>query len=255
VILAAGGEVCAARFLLDGLVFSGLWRTLAGEAKEPLRPHARKIAVSALMPVLTAIGPAILLKLAKVSNLAAGAGIAVRIWFCMAMPVRPYSCSEAAKRRAFWRLMRCTGSPVCSSPRPSSQAGDRVRAAGPRHSLHVQGFARISGVMIRTLVFLALAALSVAPAISAQALADPWTNQFSPGQAREAVREGKTMPLSRIFQNLRRDHGGYQLGAELYARADGTTYYEIDWMTEDGRKVQFTVDAQTGQVTGRRGGS
>ncbi|MFN7055834.1 PepSY domain-containing protein [Hyphomonas sp.] len=108
--------------------------------------------------------------------------------------------------------------------------------------------------MKRTLALLALAALSATSFASAQGQSNPWTNQFSPGQAREAVREGKTVPLSRIFQNLRRDHGGYQLGAELYSRGDGSTYYEIDWMTEDGRKVQFTVDAQTGQVTGRRGG-
>ena len=46
----------------------------------------------------------------------------------------------------------------------------------------------------------------------------------------------------------------YQLGAELYSRDDGTTFYEIDWMTEDGRKAHFTVDAQSGSVTNRRGG-
>lgn len=88
----------------------------------------------------------------------------------------------------------------------------------------------------------------------AQAQTNPWANQFSPGQAREAVREGKTVPLSRIFQQLKREYGGYQLGAELYSRADGSTFYEIDWMTEDGRKAQFTVDAQSGRVINRRGG-
>lgn len=78
--------------------------------------------------------------------------------------------------------------------------------------------------------------------------ANPFASQFSPGQAREAVREGRTVPLSTIFRNLRETHGGYQLGAELYSREDGTTFYEIDWMTQDGRKAHFRVDAESGRV-------
>jgi uncharacterized membrane protein YkoI len=84
---------------------------------------------------------------------------------------------------------------------------------------------------------------------------DPgWGNQFSPGQARDAVKEGRTVPLSRIFQNLKREYGGYQLGADLYSQEAGGAVYEIDWLTEDGRKVHVTVDAQTGAVIDRRGG-
>lgn len=136
------------------------------------------------------------------------------------------------------------------------------------HSLRVQSLAAISGLMKRILAILAFAVFAAAPGAlaqgadpfdwnkgpMAQAQTNPWANQFSPGQAREAVREGKTVPLSRIFQQLKREYGGYQLGAELYSRADGTTFYEIDWMTEDGRKAQFTVDAQSGRVINRRGG-
>jgi hypothetical protein len=142
-----------------------------------------------------------------------------------------------------------------------------MKRAATYHSLHVQSLPRISGGMKRMFALFALAAFSFSPAATAQGRdapdwagqlvpvqGQPWTNQFSPGQARDAVRDGKTVPLSRIFQNLRRDHGGYQLGAELYSRGDGTTYYEIDWMTEDGRKVKFTVDAQTGRFLDRRGG-
>ncbi len=108
--------------------------------------------------------------------------------------------------------------------------------------------------MKRILAILALSALTVAPVSLAQSGGNPWANQFSPGQAREAVREGKTVPLSRVFQKLKREYGGYQLGAELYSRDDGTTFYEIDWMTEDGRKAHFTVDAESGSVLERRGG-
>lgn len=122
------------------------------------------------------------------------------------------------------------------------------------HSLRVQSWRVIRDLMKRILVTLALSALAVAPGALAQQGGNPWANQFSPGQAREAVREGKTVPLSKIFQQLKREYGGYQLGAELYSRDDGTTFYEIDWMTEDGRKAHFTVDAQSGSVMNRRGG-
>ncbi|MDP3459273.1 MAG: PepSY domain-containing protein [Hyphomonas sp.] len=81
-----------------------------------------------------------------------------------------------------------------------------------------------------------------------------WGNQFSPGQARDAVKEGRTVPLSRIFQSLKREYGGYQLGADLYSKESGGAVYEIDWLTDDGRKVHVTVDAQTGAIIGRRGG-
>lgn len=81
-----------------------------------------------------------------------------------------------------------------------------------------------------------------------------WGDQFSPGQARDAVKEGRTVPLSRIFQSLKREYGGYQLGADLYSREGSGAVYEIDWLTEDGRKVHVTVDAQTGAIIDRRGG-
>ena len=78
-------------------------------------------------------------------------------------------------------------------------------------------------------------------------------NQFSPGQARESVKEGKTVPLSQIFKDLKREYGGYQLGADLFRKDDGSAVYEIDWITGDGRKVHFVVDARTGQILDRRG--
>ncbi|MBU4568508.1 MAG: PepSY domain-containing protein [Alphaproteobacteria bacterium] len=80
-----------------------------------------------------------------------------------------------------------------------------------------------------------------------------WGDQFSPGQARDAVKQGRTVPLSRIFQSLKREYGGYQLGADLYSRDSGGAVYEIDWLTDDGRKVHVTVDAETGAVLDRTG--
>jgi uncharacterized membrane protein YkoI len=122
--------------------------------------------------------------------------------------------------------------------------------------------------MKRSVILLATFCLSLVPAASAEGknrdsrwervlLAqnqDGWGNQFSPGQARDAVKEGRTVPLSRIFQSLKREYGGYQLGADLYSKDSGGAVYEIDWLTDDGRKVHVTVDAETGAVLDRRGG-
>jgi len=94
----------------------------------------------------------------------------------------------------------------------------------------------------------AMALLSAGPAT-----AQRWGDSFSPGQARDAVRDGKTVPLSKIFQMLKREYGGYQLGADLVSKQGGGAEYHIDWMTGDGRKMRFVVDAQSGSITDRRG--
>lgn len=90
-VLAAAGAIYAVGFLIYGLLLSGLWLKLTGYDKEQLRPHAWKMAISPIMPILTAIGLAILFKLARVDNLAIGVVIAFQIWFFIAMPVRMYS--------------------------------------------------------------------------------------------------------------------------------------------------------------------
>lgn len=108
--------------------------------------------------------------------------------------------------------------------------------------------------MKRTLASLAVLGLMLAPSAAAQGRDQDWGNQFSPGEAREAVKEGRTVPLSKIFQSLKREYGGYQLGADLYSQGSGGAVYEIDWLTDDGRKVHVTVDAQTGAIISRRGG-
>lgn len=85
------------------------------------------------------------------------------------------------------------------------------------------------------------------------ALAQDWMNQFSPGQARDSREQGRTVPLSQVFQSLKSQYGGYQLGADMIRRGDGTAVYEIDWITGDGRKAHFVVDAQSGRILDRRG--
>jgi hypothetical protein len=90
-VLAAAVAIYAVGFLIYGLFLSSLWLKLTGYDKEQLRPHAWKMAVSPVMPILTAIGLAILFKLAWVDNLAMGVVIAFQIWFFIALPVRLYN--------------------------------------------------------------------------------------------------------------------------------------------------------------------
>lgn len=70
---------------------SKLWMSVSGFTMEQLKPHRWKMAISWIMPVLTAIGLALVFKLARVDNLATGVMIAAQIWFFLAMPVRLYS--------------------------------------------------------------------------------------------------------------------------------------------------------------------
>jgi uncharacterized membrane protein YkoI len=102
-----------------------------------------------------------------------------------------------------------------------------------------------------TRILLSLAAIALLSGMPA--MAQGWGDTFSPNQARDAVRDGKTVPLSRIFQMLKREYGGYQLGADLVSKQGGGAEYHVDWMTEDGRKMRFVVDAQSGAIISRRG--
>ena len=83
---------------------------------------------------------------------------------------------------------------------------------------------------------------------------DAFAQSFSPGQAHDAVRNGDIVPLKDIFTRLEREFGGYQLDAELFSTADGGSEYRIVWMSDEGRRLQIVVNAQTGRVESVRGG-
>ena len=81
----------AVGFVIYGLAFSKLWMQLSGYTKEQLAPHTWKMAVSPIMPILTAFGLALILKMAHVTNLATGLMISLEIWFFIVLPVRLYN--------------------------------------------------------------------------------------------------------------------------------------------------------------------
>lgn len=95
-------------------------------------------------------------------------------------------------------------------------------------------------------------------AMSVLVLPGPTTHavaqSFSPGQAHDAVRNGDIVPLKDIFARLEGEYGGYQLDAELFSTSDGGSEYKIVWMSEDGRRMQVVVNAQSGRIESVRGG-
>lgn len=90
-ILAAAVAIYAVGFIIYGAVFSQLWMRLSGYTKEQLQPHMWKMAISWIMPVLTAIGLALILKSARVDNLATGLMISLEVWFFIVLSTRLYS--------------------------------------------------------------------------------------------------------------------------------------------------------------------
>jgi hypothetical protein len=80
-----------------------------------------------------------------------------------------------------------------------------------------------------------------------------WGAGFDQDKADEVLREGKLLPLKRIVRQLEERVGGQLLDAELRAGGPGGKLYIIKWLTEDGRRVDFVVDASTGQILDSRG--
>lgn len=90
-ILAGAVAFYAVGAIIYGAVFSKLWMSLAGYTKEQLQPHMWKMAISWIMPVLSAIGLALVFKMAQVDNLATGLIITVEVWFFLILSTRLYS--------------------------------------------------------------------------------------------------------------------------------------------------------------------
>lgn len=101
-------------------------------------------------------------------------------------------------------------------------------------------------------VLIGILALGLTSAYPAKA--QGWAQSYSPGQARDALKKGDIIPLRDIFSKLKRDYGGYQLDAELFAVGNGRFEYRVEWMTEDGRRLRLRFDAQSGQLINSVGG-
>lgn len=72
-------------------------------------------------------------------------------------------------------------------------------------------------------------------------------------EARRGVQERRYMPLNRVIPNLQRRYPGRQLDAGLEQGWNGRPVYRVRWAAQNGRRIDFIVDAQTGAVLGSEG--
>jgi len=99
---------------------------------------------------------------------------------------------------------------------------------------------------IRVILVAAALAAALPGAASAQrrgsdSLGADWRQQQD--QARGGVQSGRLVPLSRVIEMIGRRVPGRVLDAGLEGRN-----YRVRWATADGRRIDFIVDAETGQI-------
>jgi uncharacterized membrane protein YkoI len=71
-------------------------------------------------------------------------------------------------------------------------------------------------------------------------------------EARAGVSQGRYTPLARVIAEIRRRTPGQQLDAGL-EQAGGRAVYRVRWATEDGRRIDYIVDAKTGGIISAEG--
>ncbi len=83
-----------ATYAVGAAIYGGgskIWLGLTGYTKEQLKPHMWKMAISPVLPLLTAFGLAVILKAARVDNLATGLTCSFAIWLFLVLPARLYN--------------------------------------------------------------------------------------------------------------------------------------------------------------------
>ena len=73
----------------------------------------------------------------------------------------------------------------------------------------------------------------------------------APQVMRPTMRSRPLAPLDQVIGDLQRRSPGRQIdsGLESYG---GREVYRVRWLTENGRRIDYIVDATTGQVLGER---
>ena len=72
-------------------------------------------------------------------------------------------------------------------------------------------------------------------------------------RARDAVRDGRLLPLSRVLSAIAARAPGDHLDTRFGETVDGRPVYLVTWRTQDNRVVVFVVDARTGRILDQRG--
>lgn len=72
-------------------------------------------------------------------------------------------------------------------------------------------------------------------------------SRFDQDGAREALRKGKVMPLTTILDIAARREPGTVIAVDLETQR-GRLIYEIDVITDDGRRRELQLDARNGEI-------
>jgi uncharacterized membrane protein YkoI len=106
------------------------------------------------------------------------------------------------------------------------------------------------GAVVTASLFVASAAVSQ-PADKPPAAPPPnslgadWRLQQD--EARQGVRDHHLMPLGRVIEQIRARTPGRQLDAGLEYQGE-RPIYRVRWMTKDGRRIDYLIDAVTGAI-------
>jgi hypothetical protein len=84
---------------------------------------------------------------------------------------------------------------------------------------------------------------------SAPAFGGQWRDQQE--FLRQGVRQGQLAPLGRVIGSIRQRTPGRQLDAGLEYQGPRLVY-RVRWMTEQGRRVDYIIDAETGAIVSGR---
>ncbi|MCA3731426.1 MAG: PepSY domain-containing protein [Phenylobacterium sp.] len=72
-------------------------------------------------------------------------------------------------------------------------------------------------------------------------------------RARDAVRDGRLLPLSQVLAAIAARSPGDHLDTRFGETVAGRPVYLVTWRTQDNRVVVFVVDARTGRILDQRG--
>lgn len=111
--------------------------------------------------------------------------------------------------------------------------------------------------MKRLVLIAALAASAAVPAVAAAQDHDRPSlgagRRGDQAEAREGVRSGRQVPLSRVLAMIEARTPGRHLNT-TQGESGGRPAYFVQWQLPDGRVVIIVVDAESGQTLGRQGG-
>ncbi len=91
----------------------------------------------------------------------------------------------------------------------------------------------------------ALAQPTNSPAPHPNSLGADWRLQQD--EARQGVRAHQLMPLGQVIERIRQRSPGRQLDAGLEYQGE-RPLYRVRWMTKDGRRIDYLIDAVTGAI-------